>query len=72
MPDLIYEKRDGIAYLTMNRPEKRNAISRLLLEQIKEAMRRVAVNPQSLSNRNRPQHSLTALSRITHRGNSNP
>lgn len=38
----------------------------------REVMRRVAVNPQSLSNRNRPQHSLTALSRITHRGNSNP
>jgi len=27
MPDLIYEKRDGIAHLTMNRPEKRNAFS---------------------------------------------
>ncbi len=27
MPDLIYEKRDGIAYLTFNRPEARNALS---------------------------------------------
>lgn len=27
MPDLIYEKRDGIAHLTLNRPEKRNAFS---------------------------------------------
>ena len=26
MPDLIYEKRDGIAYLTFNRPEARNAL----------------------------------------------
>jgi len=27
MPHLVYEKRDGIAHLTMNRPEKRNAFS---------------------------------------------
>lgn len=27
MPDLFYEKRDGIAILTLNRPEQRNAFS---------------------------------------------
>jgi len=27
MPDLLYEKRDGIAILTLNRPEHRNALS---------------------------------------------
>jgi enoyl-CoA hydratase len=27
MPDLLYEKRDGIAILTLNRPEQRNALS---------------------------------------------
>ena len=27
MPDLLYEKRDGIAILTLNRPERRNAFS---------------------------------------------
>ena len=27
MSDLIYEKRDAIAYLIFNRPESRNAIS---------------------------------------------
>ena len=27
MPDLLYEKRNGIAYITFNRPERRNAIS---------------------------------------------
>ena len=27
MPDLIYEKRDGIALITLNRPERRNAFS---------------------------------------------
>ena len=36
MPDLIFEKRGGVAWLTMNRPERRNAMSPqmiLLLEQ---------------------------------------
>jgi enoyl-CoA hydratase/carnithine racemase len=37
MPDLIYEKRDGIAYLTMNRPEKRNALTPEMLIQLAEA-----------------------------------
>jgi enoyl-CoA hydratase len=37
MPDLIYEKRDGIAYLTMNRPEKRNALSPEMVIQLAEA-----------------------------------
>jgi enoyl-CoA hydratase len=37
MPHLIYEKRDGIAYLTMNRPEKRNALSPEMVVQLAEA-----------------------------------
>jgi len=37
MPDLIYEKRDGIAYLTMNRPEKRNALTPEMVIQLAEA-----------------------------------
>lgn len=27
MPQIIFEKRDGVAYITLNRPEKRNALS---------------------------------------------
>ena len=37
MPDLLYEKRDGIAYLTFNRPERRNAISPELMVRLGEA-----------------------------------
>ncbi len=37
MPDLIYEKREGIAYLTLNRPEKRNALSPQMVVQLAEA-----------------------------------
>jgi len=37
VPHLIYEKRDGIAYLTMNRPEKRNALSPQMMVQLAEA-----------------------------------
>ena len=37
MPDLIYEKRDGIALLTMNRPEKRNALSPQMMVQLADA-----------------------------------
>ncbi len=37
MPDLLYEKRDGIAYLTMNRPERRNAISPEMMLRMGEA-----------------------------------
>lgn len=39
MSDLIYEKKGGIATLTMNRPEKRNAISPQMLLQLADAWR---------------------------------
>jgi enoyl-CoA hydratase len=35
--DLIYEKKDGIAYLTLNRPERRNAFSPKMMVQLAEA-----------------------------------
>jgi enoyl-CoA hydratase len=37
VPDLIYEKRAGIAYLTLNRPERRNAFSPQMMVQLAEA-----------------------------------
>jgi enoyl-CoA hydratase len=37
MPDLIYEKRDGVALLTFNRPERRNALSPELIVRLAEA-----------------------------------
>jgi len=37
VPDLILEKRDGIATLTLNRPERRNAISPRLMLQLADA-----------------------------------
>lgn len=37
MPDLLYEKRDGVAMLTFNRPERRNAISPELMVSLAEA-----------------------------------
>ena len=36
MSDLIYEKRGGIAYLTLNRPERRNAFSPQMMLQLAE------------------------------------
>ena len=41
MSDLIYEKRDGIAYLTLNRPERRNAFSPQMMVQLAEAWHEV-------------------------------
>ena len=38
-PHLLYEKRDGVAVVTMNRPEKRNALSPEMLVRLADAWR---------------------------------
>jgi enoyl-CoA hydratase/carnithine racemase len=39
MADLLYEKRDGVAVVTLNRPERLNAISIPMLDALGEALR---------------------------------
>ncbi|MFQ5416841.1 MAG: enoyl-CoA hydratase/isomerase family protein [Myxococcota bacterium] len=47
MPDLIYETRDGIAYLTLNRPQRRNAISPQMMVQLADAWRAFRDDPDT-------------------------
>ena len=42
MPDLLYEKRDGVAYLTFNRPERHNAWSPEVMVRLAESWTDVA------------------------------
>ena len=41
MPELIFEKRDRIAYVTINRPEKMNAMNRAVIEELNDAWVRI-------------------------------
>ena len=41
---LIHEVRDGIAWLTLNRPDARNALNHALREALRDAFRRVAAD----------------------------
>ena len=42
---IIYEVREGVARVTLNRPEKRNALDAEVVSEIKEAMRESAADP---------------------------
>jgi 2-(1,2-epoxy-1,2-dihydrophenyl)acetyl-CoA isomerase len=45
MSDLLEEIRDGVAVLTLNRPERLNALSRAMLDGLAEALPRLAADP---------------------------
>jgi methylglutaconyl-CoA hydratase len=40
MSELIYEVEDGVAFLTLNRPEKRNALNDALIKSLKDELRK--------------------------------
>ena len=44
-PHLLVEKRDGIAYVTLNRPDKRNAFSPEMLVRLCDAWVDIAADP---------------------------
>src|SRR5688500_1598071 len=44
-PVLLDERREAAAYLTLNRPERRNALSRHLLTELEAALTRIAAEP---------------------------
>src|SRR5262245_55520244 len=45
MADLLESKSDGVATLTMNRPEAKNALSTAMLDGLLEALPRLAQDP---------------------------
>ena len=44
--DIIYEERDGVATITVNRPEKLNAFRMSTYEEVADAIHRAGWNPE--------------------------
>src|SRR3989337_1860274 len=44
--DILYEAKEGVATITINRPEKRNAVRPLTYEELTHAMHRAADDPE--------------------------
>lgn len=45
---VLYEKRDGVAYITLNRPESLNALNREFREGLREALAELRDDPEVL------------------------
>jgi len=46
-PELLYELRDGVARLTLNRPERRNALSWSLVAELRSRLAEIKTDPQA-------------------------
>ena len=43
---ILYEQRDGVAVITLNRPERHNAINLRMARELKQAWERVKADPE--------------------------
>jgi hypothetical protein len=51
---ILFEKRDGIGYITLNRPDKLNAISREMLADLRDVLSAIEKDQEVLASRSLP------------------